>query len=672
MDLTFSYVRTDQDAGATVPAALLSSNMKIRCNVYFATLGQLFIALLLLWLTRFLFYFYNVDVIGEISTSQLWVLAFRGLPFDISTLAYANALFILMRFMPFDFTMHRWWRISEMIVYGICNSVLLIINIGDTAFFRFNGGRLRLDGFLSLLNADMFGTMLGYAGQYLWAFLTIAAVVGLLMFLATRFAISGMARRRGIRVTLLISALVITFFAMRCTISGRPIGIDRAAAIADKPTDINVILNSPFCILRSANYSKGVATMTFFSDKELTSMRTSIQQPSIPLAADSIKEAVSGKNIMLIVLESGAQLWFDSLNIIDGESPRGLMPFLDSIAANSFAITNTYCTGGRTIEGFASLTGGIPTFGQMKWMTTKYGVMPVDAPASLLAEKGYSTEFIIGANPDHFTLGPQARAFGFKKVIGRYDVSTPADESNCAGWGYWDHFMGPYAAKEITKLQQPFFACWLTLYLHSPFHFPKHLRLPGYKPVDSDIERSVEYMDYSLRQFFAEARSQPWFDNTLFVITSDHGFRDLTEPKYNGAYIYGHVPMLFYTPDGSLPVEKHPERPMAQFDIATTILWLAGYDRSYIGVGTNWFDDSKPHYGIQQRNNTWNVTSSRYHIVAPLSADRIDAVYDITVDQQLLNPLPAGEYPEAKTMLRWLQAFLQDYTTRLNNARLAI
>ena len=33
----------------------------------------------------------------------------------------------------------------------------------------------------------------------------------------------------------------------------------------------------------------------------------------------------------------------------------------------------------------------------------------------------------------------------------------------------------------------------------------------------------VEYADWALRKFFEEARKQPWFDNTIFVLEGDHG-----------------------------------------------------------------------------------------------------------------------------------------------------
>ncbi|MCM1310947.1 MAG: sulfatase-like hydrolase/transferase [Bacteroides sp.] len=655
---------------------LLKKNMtmKIKCNAYWATLWQVAVALLLLWLTRFAFYWYNADVIGNIAASELFKLALMGLQYDISTIAYANALFIVMRFLPFQFTLRKGWRIAEMIVYGICNSALLIINIGDIPFFRFNGGRLRLDSFLELMNAEMVGTTFSYAGQYWWAFLGVAAMIALLLFLALRFSPTAIARTLRGRIGMFMLAAALTFVGMRgCHITGHPIGIADAAAAVRTPPHVNVVLNSPFCILRSPAYAAGMQTYAFFSDSELAEIRSSIQDPAAPLDADSIKDAVRGKNLMLIVFESGGQLWFDSLNIIRNDSVRGLMPFLDSIASQSMALTETFCTGARTVEGMAAITGGVPTFGQMKWMTSKYGVLSVDTPAKLLAQKGYATEFYIGANPDAFTLGPQARAFGYQHVTGRNEVTLPDNDTTTASWGYWDHIMAPYVAKSISSLPQPFLACWLTLYLHAPFQFPGNLTLPAnYPPTHDTMHLGVEYLDYSLRCFFEKAKSQPWYDNTIFVITSDHGFRDLLDRRYNGAYIYGHIPLLLYTPDGSLKPANRADRPMAQFDIAPTLLWLAGYDKPYVAVGTNWFDDTKPHYGVQQRNNTWHLTGPRYHLAIPLTADRIEAVYDPHADQQLQQPLTDYDTDEVNRMFRWFQALLQDYTTRANTAQLAI
>lgn len=65
-----------------------------------ATLWQLGVALLLLWLSRFAFAAYNADICQVGSFGEALRLAAAGLRFDLSALAYFNVLFIAMRILP--------------------------------------------------------------------------------------------------------------------------------------------------------------------------------------------------------------------------------------------------------------------------------------------------------------------------------------------------------------------------------------------------------------------------------------------------------------------------------------------------------------------------------------------------------------------------------------------
>lgn len=646
--------------------------MKIRCNAYLATLGQLLVALLLLWLTRFAFYFYNADVIGSIPPGRLMTLAFKGTAFDISILAYANAPFILMRFLPFNFTLRRGWRIAEMAVYTLANAALLIINIGDIAYFRFNGGRLRMDSFTGLLNSETAGVALSFVGQYAWVVGAMIAAIVLLLWLATRFKPQQIARSKSRRWLLLLLAATATFLAMRFCIVGRPLSLHRAADMADRPAEINVILNSPFAILRSTSKSQPMQTLTFFSDNaDLKQLRNSLQQPSLPLDADSLKNAAAGKNIVLIVMEGGAQLWFDSLTILNDDPKRQLMPFLDSIASESMVFTNNICTSDRSQLGLAAILGGIPTVSVMDWAATSYAGLDIDAAPKLLGNMGYDTRFYIGTKPILLHLGALARQMGFSRVYGIDDVDIPLNRQTTNHWGIYDHVMGQYLAETLTETSAPFFACWMTLDLHGPFELPDDWNTEGYRPTDSELERCVQYTDFSLRQFFDRARRQPWFNNTLFVITADHGCRDFSSGKLNTPYIYSHIPLIFYTPDNSIKPARLPRPTMAQFDTPAALLWLAGYDKPYVSMGTNPFDPAKPHFGLLMRNEMLNVFSSDLAIQTTLDGQRIVNTFDLTADPEMQSPLTPPYPAEADTMLQWLRALLQDYTTRANIARLA-
>jgi arylsulfatase A-like enzyme len=87
-------------------------------------------------------------------------------------------------------------------------------------------------------------------------------------------------------------------------------------------------------------------------------------------------------------------------------------------------------------------------------------------------------------------------------------------------------------------------------------------------PSGSGREGAVKYSDYALGRFIEAARSRAWFDDTLFVITADHGANargtlQIPVQQYR-------IPLLFYSP-AHVPAERI-ERLMSQIDVPPTIL----------------------------------------------------------------------------------------------------
>jgi phosphoglycerol transferase MdoB-like AlkP superfamily enzyme len=89
----------------------------------------------------------------------------------------------------------------------------------------------------------------------------------------------------------------------------------------------------------------------------------------------------------------------------------------------------------------------------------------------------------------------------------------------------------------------------------------------------------IRYADWAIGQFFAAARRERYFRNTLFVLVGDHGFSVapiLTELRL----LRFHVPLLFHAPE-LLGRERRCRRDVAsQLDIAPTVLRLVGDDRA--------------------------------------------------------------------------------------------
>ena len=89
------------------------------------------------------------------------------------------------------------------------------------------------------------------------------------------------------------------------------------------------------------------------------------------------------------------------------------------------------------------------------------------------------------------------------------------------------------------------------------------------------------YTDYALGEFFAEASRQPWFDNTIFLVTADHcassaGRTEIPLNKY-------HIPALIYAPGFVEP--QCVDGIVSQIDLMPTLLSLLNmsYDSHFFG-----------------------------------------------------------------------------------------
>jgi phosphoglycerol transferase MdoB-like AlkP superfamily enzyme len=231
-----------------------------------------------------------------------------------------------------------------------------------------------------------------------------------------------------------------------------------------------------------------------------------------------------------------------------------------------------------------------------------------------------------------------------------------------------------YAIKDIAGYDSasPFFATWFSVTAHGPFNTPSDWQPDGYKYGTDRPEHGIEYTDRALRHLFTLAKREPWYNNTIFIITADHGNREQVNTKYDTPYIKNHVPFIVFTPDGSVQPEIITDRVMSQFDIPATLLSLLGYNKSYVSIGNDIRDNSVNHYGILLTNNQYAVIGTHYAIMLNAKTMSIDNVYDITTDQALTQPLKVYDNAEVKKMQNWAKSLLQDANNRIIDNKLSL
>ena len=105
---------------------------------------------------------------------------------------------------------------------------------------------------------------------------------------------------------------------------------------------------------------------------------------------------------------------------------------------------------------------------------------------------------------------------------------------------------------------------------HRPYTYPP---TEGIAASGSGRKGAVQYTDAAIAAFIEQARTKPWFDNTMFVIVADHcansaGKCDLPITKY-------HIPLIVYAP--SLAAPARVDTLCSQIDVAPTLLGLLGW-----------------------------------------------------------------------------------------------
>ena len=171
-----------------------------------------------------------------------------------------------------------------------------------------------------------------------------------------------------------------------------------------------------------------------------------------------------------------------------------------------------------------------------------------------------------------------------------------------------------------------------------------------------------------LETFFEEAKKKKWYENTLFVITSDHAF-NMSNADYNSPNTLYRIPLIFYTPDRSLMVKKD-SAVVSQIDITPSVLDILGYPGTRISLGNSVFNDSIPHFAVNYVYGLYQIMEGNY--LLQFDGEKSVGLFDRMEDPVLLHNI-LNEKPDiARPMEMRLKAFLQEYTHRLVENRLSL
>lgn len=289
---------------------------------------------------------------------------------------------------------------------------------------------------------------------------------------------------------------------------------------------------------------------------------------------------VQKPNVIFICIESLSGKYLNSLG-----GDFNITPTLDSLANESIFFTNLFATGTRTVRGMEAITLSIPPTPGRSIVKRKNnsGLFTI---GEIFKNQGYERNFFYGGDGyfdnmnsyfggNGFNIVDRGRGFLLDKSITTTRTNIEDDEVTFENaWGVCDADIYSKVLKEADKAHKagkPFFDFVMTTSNHKPFTYPEgKIDIPS----GSSRDGAIKYTDFAIGEFLKKARTKPWFNNTVFVIMSDHcassaGRWELDVQNY-------HIPALIYNLTDAQPQKIN--KLCSQIDMFPTLFGLLNWD----------------------------------------------------------------------------------------------
>ncbi len=509
-------------------------------------------------LLRLLFFGINHQLFLKASSTDLVLACINGLRYDLSAIALINTGIFVIQLIPLNKLSAAVNR-GKNFVLGFCftlvNGFTLSLNVVDLEYFKFTGKRITADGFL--LARDIGDQTLQIALYYWYFSILILFIYGILAWVSRR---TYRQENRG-SVIAAISIAILGGLAFRGGWQAKP--LIPANAFAQNPEMGSVVLNTTFTLIKSSDKA-AVSELNEMASEEVKAI---ISQAKVtkPLPLDS--SWPKPKNIVVIILES-----FGSEYVFPPQNKPSYAPFLKELSERGSNFPRAYANARRSIDAMPAIFSGVPTWMEPPFITSPYQTNQIAAAPQVFLENGYETLFFHGGNNGTMFFDVMAKRLGF---AGYYGADQYPDRKDYDGkWGIFDEPYLQYFADTLGKQEKPFLATVFTLSSHHPYTIPPQHK-DKFPKGTLEIHESVAYADFALRRFYETAKSMPWFQDTLFVITADHTSKQ-EYPENDNLEGRFHVPLVLIMNDKPLPFpDSVLASPVQHADLSETLLDIA-------------------------------------------------------------------------------------------------
>jgi phosphoglycerol transferase MdoB-like AlkP superfamily enzyme len=362
------------------------------------------------------------------------------------------------------------------------------------------------------------------------------------------------------------------------------------------------------------------------------------------------------KNVIVVVLESTGAIYTSLCG-----APYDTTPNLVRESQHALVFDRFYAHIGYTFCSMMPITFSV--YPGLPWSFRPTGHRPMPrAMASVLRSRGYRTAYFSAADPEWEGMNYMARQAGMEEVFGPNELGGPKASS----WGTEDGVMIDGLLKWIDQdHSKPFYCVAWTDQTHHPYTLEKDT-----KPIDFIDANSVEngemmnrylnaihQIDRHLGRLFDTLREKGLADDTLVVVTGDHGegFGGPHGVVGHGGGIYEeniHVPLMLWNPR-LFPKGQRIDRVGGHVDLNPTVAHIIGIDPPADWQGASLFSPDHPDRAYlltDMSGYQFGVVDDQHKYIMFLS-DGYERLFDLKRDPKELRDISI-ESPEVASQLR--------------------
>lgn len=623
-----------------------------------ATAWNLLLVYLVYQIARYEYYLENVNYL-----SYTFDVFKGGLLFDTSAIIYINALYIVLMLLPWHKKENRGYHLFCKWLYLIVNGIAFAINLTDSVYFQYTMRRTTTTVFDEFSNEGNIGSIIGTEILNHWYLVLLFVIVMILLckLYCKPRAITNLRYYYIANIAALLIVIPLSIAGMRggFTTAVRPITVSNANQYVQRPTDAALVLNTPFSLIRTIGKNVFVVPHYFENEADMEAIYTPVHFPQ----SSTLDAQPLTKNVVVLIVESFGREYIGALNKdLEGGIYKGYTPFTDSLINKSITFRYTYSNGRKSIDGMPSILSSIPMFVE-PFILTPASMNVYTGLAGILAKEGYETAFFHGAQNGSMGFQAFAKKIGFQKYFGRTEYEAAKGTEDFDGtWAVWDEPFMQFYVEEMSKMRQPFMTALFTASSHHPFVIPEKYT-KDFPEGNMSIHKCIRYTDMAIGKFFETAQKQPWFANTIFVLTSDHTNQsDHAEYQTDlGGFC---SPIIIYDPSVSGGIQ---DKIAQQIDILPTVLGMLGYHKKYLSFGIDVLNTpTEDTWAVNYLNGIYQYVKHGY--VLQFDGTNTKAIYSLE-DRLMKNNL-IGKVKVQSQMELELKAIIQQYMERMTQNRL--